>query len=365
MAGGVLRAKSAVRQDWTCKSCVSMRGRAAVNWGTALKCQGCRLPKATCFGANVPLPAAAMSKSKSGAAPGGGNGKAPPWAGPPLSVQLAQAQRELADLKKQLKAGGPASAGGPLGGAQAMEVDDGEGAGAEDAAVLAELHMCESGLHAIKDQTADWATAPREELRARLEKAKARLFASKQLHVADLLEQQAALQAELAQLQQQAPQAMAQDVIGGLGITAGELEAVVLQQLPAHPNEEQPVPAEAQKRMAGELGERVAELCMSKRARREEAPAEEQASTSQDLASTAGAVREGAERDGQPQPAHEAAAPGSGNGSAAVPRGQPEEESVEQLQQQLRKHGLELDGGEESVVRARCAALGSGGFQPY
>ncbi|CAK0797341.1 unnamed protein product, partial [Prorocentrum cordatum] len=395
MAAGVPRAKGAVRQDWTCKSCANKRGRAVVNWGTALKCQGCRLPTATCFWASVPVPAAAKSNTKSGAAPGGGSGKAPPWAGPPLAVQLAQARRELADLKKQLKAGGPACAGGPFGGAQAMEVDDGEGAGAGDAAVLAEIHMCELGLRAIKDQTADWATAPREELRARLETAKARLFASKPLHArthaianratqgaerlekaegntrkaqaalrraveeveraekvhADLLEQQAALQAELAQLQQQAPQAppprpavqaMAQDVIGGLGIAVGELEA--------------------QKRVAAVLGERIAELCMSKRARREEAPAEEQASASQGPASAAGVVREGAGRGGRSQPAPEAAAPGSGGGSAAVPRWQPEEESVELLQQQLRKHGLELDGGEESAVRARCAALASGGI---
>ncbi|CAK0903414.1 unnamed protein product, partial [Prorocentrum cordatum] len=240
-------------------------------------------------------------------------------------------------------------------------------------------------------QTADWATAPREELRARLRKAKARLFASKPLRArthaiankakqcaerlekvegnkrkaqealrravevveraekvhADLLEQRVALQAELVQLQQQAPQApqprpagqaMAQDAIGGLGITVGELEAVVLQQLSAHPNEEQPVPAEA--------------------------PAEEQAIASQDLASTAEEVRDGAERDGQSQPAPEAAAPGSGSGAAVVPRWQPEEESVEQLQQRLRKHGLELEGCEESDARARCVAVASGGFQP-
>ncbi|CAK0894487.1 unnamed protein product [Prorocentrum cordatum] len=367
MAGGVPLAKGAVRQGRTCTSCVSKRGRAVVNWGTALKCQGCRLPKATCFGANVPLPAAAESKSKSGATPGGGSGNAPPWAGQPPSVQLAQAQRELADLKKQFKASGPASAGGPFGGAQAMEVDDGESAGAGDAAVLAEVHMCESGLCAMKDQTADWATAPREELRARLEKAKARLFASKPLHArthavaneakqcaerlekaegnkrkarealrraveeveraekvrADLLEQRAALQAELAQLQQQAHQApppraagqaMAQDVIGGLGITVGELETIVLQQLSAHSDEEQPMPAE-------------------------------------DLASTAGAVREGAERDGQSQPAPEAAAPGGGSSTAVAERWQPEEESVEQLQQQLRKHDLELDAGASSLTR--------------
>ncbi|CAK0852191.1 unnamed protein product, partial [Prorocentrum cordatum] len=334
MAGGAPRAKGPARQDWTCKSCVSKRGRAVVSWGTALKCQGCKLPRATCFGANVPLPAAAKSKSKSGAAPGGGCGKAPPWAGPPPSVHLAQAQRELADLKKQLKASGPASVGGPLGRAQAMEADVGEGAGAGSAAALAEIHMCESGLHAIEDQTADWATAPREDMRARLEKAKARLFASKPLHArtravankakqcaerlgkaegnerkaqealrravvvveraekvhTDLLEQRVVLQAELAQPQQQAPQAppprpagqaMAQDVVGGLGITVGELEAVVLQQLSAHPNEEQTVPAEAQKRMAGVPGVRIAELSMSKRARREEVSAEEQASASQ------------------------------------------------------------------------------------
>ncbi|CAK0901166.1 unnamed protein product, partial [Prorocentrum cordatum] len=330
MAGGAPRAKGAVRQDWTCKSCASKRGRAAVNWGTALKCQGCRLPTATCFGANVPLPAAARSKSKSksGAALGGGSGKA---------------QRELADLKKQLKASGPASAGGPLGGAQAMEADVGEGVGAGDAAVPAEVHLCESGLRAIKDQTADWAAAPREELRARLGNAK--------VH-ADLLEQRVALQAELVQLQQQAPQAtpprpagqaMAQDVIGGLGITVGELEAVVLQLLLAHPNEEQPVPVEAQKRMAGALGVRIAELCMSKRARRAEAPAEEQASASQNLASTAG----------------EEAVPGRGSGSAVAPRWQPEGELVEQLQQRLRKHGLELEGGEGSIFAASVMAGGS------
>ncbi|CAK0897269.1 unnamed protein product, partial [Prorocentrum cordatum] len=176
MAGGVPRAKGAVRQDWTCKSCVSKRGRTVVNWGTALNCQGCRLPKATCFGANVSLPAAAKSKSKSGAAPGRRQRQGPSlgWA--------AAVGAEAADLKKQLKASGPASAGGPLGGAQAMEVGVGEGAGAGDAAVLAEIHMCESGLHTIKDQTADWATPTRGELRARLEKGKARLFASKPLH---------------------------------------------------------------------------------------------------------------------------------------------------------------------------------------
>ncbi|CAK0910291.1 unnamed protein product [Prorocentrum cordatum] len=325
MAGGVPRAKGAVRQDWTCKSGVSKRGRAVVNWGTALKCQGCRLPNATSFGANVPLPAAAKWKSKSGGA---------------------------------------------------MEVDVGEGAGAGDAAALAEVHMCESGLHALKDQTADWAAA------------KARLFASKPLHArthaiankakrcaerlekaesnkrktqealrravgeveraqkvhADLLEQQmAALQAELVQLQQQ-------DVIGGLGITVGELEAVVLQQLSAHSNEEQPVPAEAQKRTTGALGVRFVELCMSKRARREEAPAEEPASASQDVANAAREVRAGAERDGQSQPAPEAAVPGSGSGSAVVPRWQPGE-SVEQLQQRLRKRGLELEAGASSLTR--------------
>ncbi|CAK0800055.1 unnamed protein product [Prorocentrum cordatum] len=311
MAGGVPRAKGAVRQDWTCKSCVSKRGRAVVNWGTALKCQGCRLSKATCFGANVPLPAAAKSKSKSGAAPGGGSGKAPPWAGPPLSVQLAQAQRELADLKKQLRASGPASAGGPLGGAQAMEVDVGEGAGAGDAAVLAEIHMYESGLHAIKDQTADWATAPREELRARLEN-KARLFARKPLH------------------------ARTHAIANNAKQCAKRLEK-----------------AEGSKRKAQEALRRAVEEV--ERAEKVHA----------DLASTAGEVRDGAERDGQSQPAPEAAAPGSGSGSAVVPRWQPEEESVEQLQQRLRKHGLELEGGEESAVRARCAALASGGFQPY
>ncbi|CAK0810080.1 unnamed protein product [Prorocentrum cordatum] len=330
----------------------------------ALECQGCRLPKATRFGANAPLPAAAKSTTRSGAAPGGGSGKAPPRAGPRLSAQLAQAQRELAGLKELLEAGGPASAGGRLGGAQSVEVDDGEGAGAGDAAALAEIHMRESGLRAIKDQAADWAAAPRAERRARLEKAKARRFAGKPPHArthaiankvhAYLLEQQ------VAQLQQQAPQAQpprpagqatAQDVIGGLGITVGELEAVVMQQLSAHPNEEQPVPAEAQKRMAGAMGERIAELCMSKRARREGPPSEEQASASQDLANTAGVVHAGAERGGQSQLAPEAAAPGSGSGSAVVPRWQPEEESVEQLQQRLRKHGPGLEAGASSLAR--------------
>ncbi|CAK0879610.1 unnamed protein product, partial [Prorocentrum cordatum] len=276
--------------DWACKSCISKRGRAVVNWGTALKCQARRLPKHACFGANVPLP------------------------------QPGEAAKQ------------PAAASGK-----------------DDAALAAEVKECELGLQAPKDVTAGWAKAPRDELRARthaiankakqcadrldkadgamrkakeaLQRAREKVPRTEQVH-AELLAQQAALQAELATLQQQAPQvpppraagqAMTLDVIGGLGIVVGELEAIMRVQLAEHPDDEQP--AEAQKRAAGVLGERVAELYATQRARR------------------AG-------------PAAEAAAG---------------EESLEQLEQHLSKVGLEHEGGEEAV-RTRCAALARGDF---
>ncbi|CAK0794960.1 unnamed protein product [Prorocentrum cordatum] len=385
MAGGGPRAKEAVRQDWTCKTCVSKRGRAVVNWGTALKCQACRLPKHACFGANVPLPLPGKATRQ----PAAESGKAPPWAGgPPLAVQLAQAQWELQELRNQLKGGSGAGGGGPqLAGAQDMVVDDGAAASADDAALAAEINECEAGLQALKDVAADWAKTPRDELRARthaiankakqcaermdkadgaMRKAKAALQrAQEALHTeqahAELLALQAALQPELAALHQQAPQvpppraagqATASDVIGGPGIAVGELEAIMRAQLAEHPGDEQPVPAEARKRMAGALGERLAEL------QRRAGPAAEAAAGEGHGAADGRA-------GGGPSPAAAAqqSAAATAGAEDARPR-QPRQESLEQLQLHLQKIGLEHKGDEEAV-RARCAALARGGPQPH
>ena len=96
---------------------------------------------------------------------------------------------------------------------------------------------------------------------------------------AELIAQQVALQAALANWQQQAPAApvgrqpgerMADDVVPGLGLSIGELAVVVQPQLAgqAANEDQQQVPEEAQKRMALALGEQIHELVATKRARR-------------------------------------------------------------------------------------------------
>eukprot|EP00959_Pyramimonas_sp_CCMP1952_P398215 8343260-Pyramimonas_sp.AAC.1 len=126
------------RQDWVCRSCTTKRGRQLINYGTALKCQGCRLHKKDVYGGPVPTKepstrAAAKSKKR---APWTAEGK--------LESELAAIRAELDAAKKKLR-----TQESDQGGTAPMHVDDGKSG--EDASAADEIKVCEAGLATLKD----------------------------------------------------------------------------------------------------------------------------------------------------------------------------------------------------------------------
>ncbi|CAK0899384.1 unnamed protein product [Prorocentrum cordatum] len=385
------------RQDWACRSCTTKRGKPLINFGTSLKCQGCRLHKKDVYGGPVP------PKEPSMRAPAKGKKRAPWTAEGKLEGELAAMRAELDAARKKLR-----TQESDQGGAAAMHVDDGKSG--EDASAASEIKVCEAGLATLKDVQHDWATGPREDLKRRLAAAKDRLFAAKPLHarvqalahrqknladklskmelaereaedrvkkaqdelelkrhgVRELKAQQVALQAEQSALQQQVPvapedrppgQSMEHDVIKNTGgLTLGDLAQALSGALAAHPDDTMPTAGDLPQRLASALGGPLQELML--RRQRERAAATEAASAPRTPAASV-------EGDDAAAAAHDAGTAGGAAPAAAAPRWDPAAMEPEKLRQTMAAFSPGPAEETSDAMLARATELAVRGFNPY
>ncbi|CAK0865013.1 unnamed protein product [Prorocentrum cordatum] len=265
-------------RDWTCNSCINRRtGKARLNWGSSLKCHGCRLHKKDVLG-EVAAHAEPSKKAEWRKYPQG-----------KLEKLLEAAQKELADLKKERTSGKPPPWQEAAECSESMETDDSD-AGKIDAEIKRHFR----DLAMLKGSDSEWVQQKVATLNVQLADARKRQMECKPLpkHAQVLASKlvlddkekpyhelhtlRVEMEAELERLQQLLPRRQPRGRQARLWRRSW--------------CQEQALPHAAQAKLAEELSRRITELVVKKRPR----GGDEEADAGQQLHGSQGAAEEAA-----------------------------------------------------------------------